>query len=269
VTEQEWDGCTDPEKMLAFLGGKAGERKELLLAVACCRRVWRLLPDPRSPAAVEVSELYADGLADAGQLSAAYAGARAAVREAEQAASRAGTVAAAHREMARAQALTAALRAARHTKVLKAAAQAIVAVLVVELPSPLQGVDRPYDPRDAEWLLEEVLSPAATAAAGQVRAREQLAQSALFRDIFGNPFHPVTVDPSWLAWNGSIVPKLARSAHEERELPGGHLAVGRLAVLADALEEAGCCEPQLLSHLRGQGRHVRGCWALDLLLGRC
>jgi hypothetical protein len=42
----------------------------------------------------------------------------------------------------------------------------------------------------------------------------------------------------------------------------------RLAVLADALEEAGCADPDLLGHLRGPGPHVRGCWAVDLLLGK-
>jgi hypothetical protein len=61
---------------------------------------------------------------------------------------------------------------------------------------------------------------------------------------------------------------LARSAYEQRELPAGTLDVARLGVLADALEEAGCADAGLLGHLRGPGPHVRGCWAVDLLLGK-
>jgi len=76
------------------------------------------------------------------------------------------------------------------------------------------------------------------------------------------------VDPSWLAWDGGAVPKLATIAYEERVLPAGTLDPALLAVLADALEEAGCADAELLGHLRGPGPHVRGCWVVDLLLGK-
>jgi hypothetical protein len=71
-----------------------------------------------------------------------------------------------------------------------------------------------------------------------------------------------------LTWRGGTVPRLAQAAHDERELPSGHLDPARLAVLADALEEAGCTDDGIVAHLRGPGPHVRGCWALDRLLGR-
>jgi hypothetical protein len=90
----------------------------------------------------------------------------------------------------------------------------------------------------------------------------------LLRCIFGNPFHPVGADPAWLAWNGGTVGRLAEAAYEERALPSGHLDAARLGVLADALEEAVCADNELLGHLRAQGPHVRGCFAVDLLLGR-
>jgi hypothetical protein len=61
---------------------------------------------------------------------------------------------------------------------------------------------------------------------------------------------------------------LAQAGYEERALPSGELDLARLKVLADALEEAGCTEQSILDHLRGPGPHVRGCWALDLALGR-
>jgi hypothetical protein len=87
-------------------------------------------------------------------------------------------------------------------------------------------------------------------------------QADLLRDIFGNPFRPLPqLNPAWLAWEGGTVPKLAASIYEER-------AFDRLPILADALEEAGCDAAELLTHLRGPGPHVRGCWAVDLLLGK-
>jgi hypothetical protein len=96
---------------------------------------------------------------------------------------------------------------------------------------------------------------------------QRTAQAGLLRDLF-NPFLPVAVDPAWLAWHGAAVVNLATAVYEERELPSGHLDAPRLAVLADMLEEAGCSDPKLLGHLRGPGPHVRGCFAVDLLLGK-
>jgi hypothetical protein len=91
----------------------------------------------------------------------------------------------------------------------------------------------------------------------------------LLRDIFGPlPFRPVPIDPAWLAWNDGTVPRLAQAAYEHRSLPDGHLDPSRLAVLADALEDAGCTDPDILNHCRTPGVHVRGCWVVDLLLGK-
>jgi hypothetical protein len=85
--------------------------------------------------------------------------------------------------------------------------------------------------------------------------------SALLRCILGDPFHPVTADPHWLAWNDATVAKLARVIYDER-------AFDHLPILADALEEAGCTNADLLNHCRQAGEHVRGCWVVDLLLGK-
>jgi hypothetical protein len=103
----------------------------------------------------------------------------------------------------------------------------------------------------------------AFAAGGEVEvAKERWAQANLLRDIFGNPLRLLPqVNPAWLAWEGGTVPKLAAAVYDER-------AFDRLPVLADALEEAGCDAVELLDHLRGPGPHVRGCWAVDLLLGK-
>jgi hypothetical protein len=90
---------------------------------------------------------------------------------------------------------------------------------------------------------------------------ERVAQCKLLREIVGNPFRPVAIDTSWLTWNDGTAVKIAQGIHEQR-------AFDRLVVLADALEEAGCTEAAILEHLRGPGPHVRGCWAVDLLLGK-
>ena len=89
------------------------------------------------------------------------------------------------------------------------------------------------------------------------------AQSALLRCIFGNPFRPVSFNPDWQT---PTVRGLATAAYDERILPSGTLDPDHLAVLADALEDAGCDNVDLPSHLRGPGPHVRGCWVIDLLL---
>jgi hypothetical protein len=84
----------------------------------------------------------------------------------------------------------------------------------------------------------------------------------LLRDIFGPlPFRTVTVNPSWLTWNHGTVPAIARHVYDNR-------AFHDLPILADALEDAGCTDADILAHCRGGGEHVRGCWVVDLLLGK-
>jgi hypothetical protein len=101
--------------------------------------------------------------------------------------------------------------------------------------------------------------------AGTDVAEERRGQCGLIRETFGNPFRPVTVKP---AWQAPQVAALAQAAYDRRELPAGTLDPARLAVLANALEDAGFDQTDLLDHLRGPGPHVRGCWVIDLLLGK-
>ncbi|VTU02814.1 Uncharacterized protein (Fragment) OS=uncultured bacterium PE=4 SV=1 [Gemmataceae bacterium] len=77
-------------------------------------------------------------------------------------------------------------------------------------------------------------------------------------DIFGNPFRVVAIDPQWLT---SDVLALARGIYDER-------AFDRMPILADALQDAGCDSADVLDHCRGPGPHVRGCWVVDLVLGK-
>jgi hypothetical protein len=90
---------------------------------------------------------------------------------------------------------------------------------------------------------------------------EEREQANLLRDIFGNPFRPTVVAGSVLAWNDECIVHLAKGIYEER-------AFDRLPILAGALEEAGCTDADILNHCRQPGEHVRGCWVVDLLLGK-
>jgi len=89
-----------------------------------------------------------------------------------------------------------------------------------------------------------------------------LEECALLRDIFGPlPFRLVAIAPAVLAWHDGTIPKLAQAISDDRAFDG-------LPVLADALEEAGCDNADILNHCRRPGEHVRGCWPVDLILGK-
>jgi hypothetical protein len=92
---------------------------------------------------------------------------------------------------------------------------------------------------------------------------ERQEQARLVRDVFGNPFRPVSLDPSWQT---ATVQSLADAAYERRLLPSGELDTARLAILADGLEEAGSTDEAILGHLRSPGPHHRGCFAVDAIL---
>jgi hypothetical protein len=87
-----------------------------------------------------------------------------------------------------------------------------------------------------------------------------LVACSFLRDLFGNPFRPVCLAHDWLAWKDQTIPTIAETIYEEG-------AFDQLPILADALEEAGCTN-DMLAHCRSQGPHVRGCWPVDLILGK-
>jgi hypothetical protein len=185
------------------------------------------MTDTRSRTGVEVAERYADGLAGAEELESANEGTGAAWTTA-------GGDGWHIYQSARAAHCTCAISADR----------------LLLVPEELQNAARNFVP-----------AKAAQSAGSSERER----QTSLLRDVFGNPFRPVALDP---AWRTADVVALGQAAYEERALPGGTLEPDRLAVLADALEEAGCADEEVLRHLRGPGPHVRGCWAVDLLLDK-
>lgn len=296
MTETEWLSPTDPEAMLEYLRGPLmrhrsdpmAAREEdrfreeyreshpsltncklRLFACACCRQVWHLLTDERSRRAVEVAERYADG-----EITAIESN-----------------------------------KAADNTE--------HAGMMPIE--------------RMALWAAHTGSSTGVQIAIQEfmVNARNggppQIIQAALLRDIFGNPFRPVMLplmcprrcsagfllygdcaacgrygECPWLTWNDRTVPRLAQQIYDSREFD-------RMSILADALEEAGCTDQEILMHCRSvaprqcprcksEGRierqkdaymicptcdgckviwdrepnmmHVRGCWVIDLILGK-
>jgi hypothetical protein len=94
-----------------------------------------------------------------------------------------------------------------------------------------------------------------------VRASERKHQARVLRCIFGNPFRPVILDLAILTWHGGLLVSMARRMYGSRDFSD-------MPVLADAMEETGWQDQDILSHCRSGGEHVRGCWAIDLLLGK-
>jgi hypothetical protein len=114
----------------------------------------------------------------------------------------------------------------------------------------------PGKDHQARWAEDDAVRRAA-------EAEEERAQAKLLRDIFGPlPFRPAALDSSLRKWNDGTVVRIAQGIYDER-------AFDRLPVLADALLDAGCDKEDMLAHCREQGGiHARGCWVLDLLLGK-
>jgi biotin carboxyl carrier protein len=246
MTESEWLACIDPTPMLVFLWGKASERKLRLFACAAALDLQQYATDRAGPSDI----LAIQDLVDAGTIDYYQ-----------------------------------------------------TETYISEIPSPLVGTfyNRPQPTAPPYVTIGSFVRPGtmiclvealslfnelwaeeygivfdtpvanmATVEYSQVLFRvlplpavdgshhRRGARADLLRDIVGNPFRLVTVDPSWLT---STVLALANGVYQDR-------AFDRLPILADALEDAGCDSADMLEHLHGDGPHVRGCWVVDLLVGK-
>jgi hypothetical protein len=252
MTEAEWHECYSPETMLAHLGERASERKKCLFACACIRRVWPSLTDEWLRQAVEWCERGADRPRDAGRLRQVRRAVRRLCRELDA-------------EEAR--------RSSWPARAASAAARAVLALLARGGPI----LERPRDHRELPDVVTctRIARTAARAAEAQREDRSGVSAPTLtdaprplaaldavelIREIFGNPFRPVTIDPAWLVRNDGIVVRLARAIYDERRFLD-------LPMLADALEAAGCADAAILDHCRAPMEHTRGCWVVDALLG--
>jgi hypothetical protein len=241
MTEAEWLACTDPEKMVRFLWGKTSHRKTRLFACACCRTVWPSIPAVFRDA-IRVTEEHADGVATNVELGRA--------------------VSAAHRVRRKRNSLDrAAYDAARSNGDAGFVAQSIarvIASMAAPNPSPT-AIGRFVGDH---FVTEEIPPNADRLLWNASYASHLRLESDLLRDIIGPiPFRAVTVSPDWLAWKGGTVPKIAQAIYNER-------AFDRMPILADALEESGCTDADILVHCRQPDEHVRGCWVVDKILGK-
>ena len=252
MTEEQWLNCTDPTAMLAFARTKLSDRKLILFGCACCRRQWHILPDDGCKSAVETAERFVDGVCNSEELRLARMR-----TEAEHPNLYWPECCGEHAALAAFFAAFGATAAgefqAKHPlggetfDTMLAALKDEVAAQIASAISPVQEDDFNGERSEAEF------------------NDEQAAQCELLRDILGSPSRDVIVEPESRT---PILFALAQGAYAERHLPDGTLDSVRLNVLADALEDAGCTDPVILRHCRGPGPHVRGCWVLDLILGR-
>ena len=246
MTEAEWLACEDWQPMLARLD-RVGYRKATLYVCAGLRTIWDLLYDETSWNAVEVAERAADGVATQEEI------------------------------------IGATIAAECPTFGFDFEPQLIREQMdgVVNFPSVGRmlemGVyleaDTCEQDRIGDMAAVERLSNAAHIAyhslyqiddegldehlVGHLALQTEWPGGWLAREVFGNPFRPVIVAPQWRT---PTVLAIAHEAYAER-------AFGQLPILADALEDDGCDAADLLAHLRSPSPHVRGCWALDLVLG--
>jgi hypothetical protein len=276
MTEAEWRACTDPMPMLEFLQSRASERKFRLFVVAQCRRLGRWIAAQPSAAdtadlerLLDVGERAADGLAGAAEW-------REAVALAYQVSGGGwsdfvgGAIGWAD---------------ARDLGTLLHPEQWVVRTLATTGAFDPSAPNCVLDPRRggveqawrgaAEFAVEVMVQLASVKAedAGlPTRPAEQAAsadQAAWVREVFGNPARPSPrLSPAVHSWNDGTVCRIAGIIYDERRLPEGTLDNAHLAVLADALLDAGCEDEEVLAHLRSDGPHVRGGWALDFILGK-
>ncbi len=222
MNEKQWRAARNPENLWKHKPVQ-GDRKRRLVACACARRLLPFLwNDTRARVLIEACERHADGTKrDAPNL----------------------------------------------WKELLAARRALVSLAIEALQEP--GYRRHYAVMAVEYAahgkashVSGIFTFAPLALRGQQLTpgvTEMAAQLAIVRDIFGNPFRPVTFSPSWRT---DTAVSLARGMYESREFSA-------MPILADSLQDAGCDNDDVLNHCRDpQQVHVRGCWVVDLVLGK-
>jgi len=266
MTEQEWLNCTDPMPMLEFLRGKSSDRKLRLYACACCRLVWHQLVDPRSRRAVEVAERYADGLALSEEIKSAGDTARNVIADL--------------------------FRSEEHYPPAFAAVATTVTVWKADAIAAQASITCfPFRSRIGSERRSKAVREAQKAARLKWRTARSH-QAHLLHDLFGRlPFRTGVVEAAWLSWHSKLIASMAQQMYDSRDFAD-------MPVIADALEEAGCTNKDILRHCRGfrevvirnpahmsaaalesgaieelvwlptTDPHVRGCWVVDLILGK-
>jgi hypothetical protein len=235
MTEAEWLAANYPYPMLKFLHAWACDRKIRLFGCACVRRVWHLNRDERLGPILLAVEDFADGLITADEMRPLHLlAADIGDGDDDQSPDPDGP------------------------------SGSIACELMYASVVPL---GHPFSYHGPSHRVGHSAAAAAASVASQGAGLEEFwrmkdvefeRQTVLVRDIFGNPFRPVTINPDWLT---STAIALARGMYESRDF-------SPMPILADALQDAGCDNDDILTHCRGPGPHVRGCWVVDLVLGK-
>jgi hypothetical protein len=234
MTEQEWLQTTDSASMLEHLRGKVSERKSRLFLAARCRNLW-MMTTSEDRAEVDVAEMFADGETDDHPLASALKSLQEPLARVKRRFARG------RRPFYIIDALLTPFRGGS------------------DLPQGKDAADRFLSA--AYWTGPAKYAKARINARYAAREAERTKQTATIRCLFGNPFRPVTLNSAWLTWHGGLLVSMARQMYDSRDFRD-------LPVLADALEEAGCQDQDILGHCRSGGEHVRGCWVVDLCLGK-
>lgn len=228
MDERSWWACDSLHEMYQFAAPLLGPRKLRLFAIACCHRLPPEACSPRGLEALAVAERFADGLADERELALVE-------QEAFEA----------HAEERERPAIS--LDGSRPWS--RQAEMGSRALTLVAAAGLFQALD------SAECVRKAI--PNRWMEVWRAEAREEAAQCVLLREVAGPLlFRAVRLPPDARA--GEAL-RLAMAAYEGDW--------GLLPIVADAVEEAGCSDAELLEHLRLGGPHVKGCWVVDLLLG--
>ena len=232
VTEKQWLEATNIHELHLFWTAKKQYRKWRLFGVACCRRAMALTPDLRFEHLAECAEKFADGAINWGGVKVVRKVMSSFRRELGD-------------EFGPNEVKYATLDALDRASRLKPydALGAVHEARHSFAARVCKGRERDFT-RD-EWDL--------------AHNTEENEQMALAHDIFGNPFRHVSFSPEWRT---STVVSIARSMYDSRDF-------SPMPILADALQDAGCEHEDILAHCRdANGTHVRGCWVVDLVLGK-
>jgi hypothetical protein len=245
MTEQEWLAHDDPVPMLEFVASRASDRKLRLFLCACCTRVLqgaalrnvnltgRFVCLQMLVSALRTVERFADGIGGTRDLESAR-------RSTEEAPYVPASINYGGESGLDSEALA----------VQGAAAQRLTPQSVVAACRQALATLRHHHRRS---------TPQAAGASPEPLAEHQRDMASWLRDVVGNPFRPVEVDPAWLSVGDGNVVRVAESIYARGSFD-------ELRFLADALEDAGCADADVLGHCRGPGPHVRGCWVLDLFI---
>jgi hypothetical protein len=236
MTEAEWLNSKNLYDMLREFPAKWDKRKLWLFGCACFRRHWHLLRDERTRKCVELAEQFVDGAATGEELDTAWI-------SFDEGAYQDGL--ADYPSLDSYEAIRNLIGFVDPAASLQTAGEIAEAVggFLTESLIPIADQSTPKE-KTLTWESAE--------------QQERRVQTDLLRDIFGNPFRPITINPSWLT---PTVVALTSGIYSEK-------AFDRMPILADALQDAGCDNEDILNHCRQPGEHTRGCWALDLLLDK-